>query len=47
MDSISPPTYNQATLDAMKEAQRIARDPNVKGYTGMEDLKKALEETEK
>lgn len=43
----STPTYNQATLDAMKEAQRIARDPNVKGYTSMEDLKKALEETEK
>ena len=47
MDSISTPTYNQATLDAMKEAKRIARDPNVKGYTRMEDLKKALEETEK
>ena len=43
----STPTYNQATLDAMKEAQRIARDPKVKGYTRMEDLKKALEETEK
>ena len=26
MDSISPPAYNQATLDAMKEAKRIARD---------------------
>lgn len=40
----STPTYSQATLDAMKEAQRIARDPNVKGYTRMEELKKALEE---
>ena len=40
----STPTYNQATLDAMKEAQRIARDPNVKGYTRMEELKTALEE---
>lgn len=40
----STPTYNQATLDAMKEAQRIARDPSVKGYTSMEELKKALEE---
>ena len=47
MDPISPLAYNQSTLDAMKEAQRIARDPNVKGYTRMEDLKKALEETEK
>lgn len=44
MDSISTPTYNQATLDAMKKAKRIAGDPNVKGYTSMEELKKALEE---
>lgn len=44
MDPISPPPYNQATLDAMKEAQRIARDPHVKGYTSIEALKKALEE---
>ena len=42
--SIELPRYNQATLDAMEEARRISRDPSVKGYTSMEELKKALEE---
>ena len=30
--------------DAMVEAKRISSDPNVPGYTNMEDLKKALDE---
>lgn len=42
--SIELPRYNQATLDAMEEARRISRDPSVKGYTSMEEMKKALEE---
>ena len=42
--SIELPRYNQATLDALEEARRISRDPSVKGYTSMEELKKALEE---
>lgn len=42
--SVEMPRYSQATLDAMEEARRISRDPNVKGYTSMEALKKALEE---
>ena len=42
--SIELPRYNQATLDAREEARRISRDPSVKGYTSMEELKKALEE---
>ena len=42
--SIELPRYNQATLDAMEEAHRISRDPSVKGYTSMEELRKALEE---
>lgn len=42
--SVEMPRYSQATLDAMEEARRISRDPNVKGYTSMEELKKALEE---
>lgn len=42
--SIELPRYNQATLDTMEEARRISRDPSVKGYTSMEELKKALEE---
>ena len=41
--SVELPHYSQATLDAMDEARRISRDPDVKGYTSMEDLKKALE----
>jgi DNA-damage-inducible protein J len=42
--SVEMPRYNQATLDAMEEARRISRDPNVKGYTSMEEFKRALEE---
>lgn len=38
------PQYNQRTLDAINEARRISRDPNIKGYTSMEELKRALEE---
>ena len=34
---------NQETLDAIEEGRRLARDPNVKGYTSIEDLRKALE----
>lgn len=29
---------NKATIAAMLEAERIAKDPNVKGYTNLEDL---------
>ena len=38
------PQYNQQTLEAMEEAKRISRDPDVKGYTSMEELKKALDD---
>ena len=31
------------TLDAMTEARRISKDPDVKGYTNMSDLIAALE----
>lgn len=41
---VEMPRYNQRTLDAMDEARRISRDPDVKGYTSMEELGKALEE---
>jgi DNA-damage-inducible protein J len=33
---------NAETLAAMKEAEIIARDPNVKGYTNLEELFKDL-----
>ncbi len=42
--SVEMPNYNKATLDAMDEAKRISRDSNVKGYSSMEELKKALED---
>ena len=31
-------------MDAMSEAKRISRDPEVPGYANMDDLRKALEE---
>lgn len=42
--NVEMPRYSQRTLDAMDEARRISRDPGVKGYTDMEELRKALEE---
>lgn len=41
---VEMPRYTQRTLNAMDEARRISRDPDVKGYTNMDDLRKALEE---
>ena len=40
--SVEMPRYSQSTLDAMDEARIISRDSSVKGYTNMEELKKAL-----
>ena len=34
---------NSETLAAMMEAKRIARDPNVKGYTDLDELFRDLE----
>ena len=42
--NIEMPHYTQNTLDAMEEARHISRNPDIKGYSNMEDLKKALEE---
>lgn len=41
--AVEVPQYNQSVLDAMAEARKISRDPQVPGYTSMEDLKAALE----
>ena len=41
--AVEVPQYNQSVLDAMAEARKISRAPNVPGYTSMEDLKAALE----
>ena len=38
------PPYKDRTLRAMEEAKRISRDPDIKGYTDMEDLKSSLDE---
>ena len=41
--SVEVPRYSQELLDAMEEAKRISRDPDVEGYTSMDELKKTLE----
>lgn len=41
--AVEMPQYSQKTLDAMAEARKISRDPSVKGYTSMDELKAALE----
>jgi len=43
-DLVDEPDYNQETIDAIKEADRIARDPKVKGYKSVKAFMKALEE---
>ncbi|MEZ7577997.1 type II toxin-antitoxin system RelB/DinJ family antitoxin [Veillonella sp. 27098_8_77] len=34
---------NQTTIEAIEEGRRIARDPNVKGYHSIDELKAALD----
>ena len=34
---------NNATIDAIKEGRKIAKDPNAKGYHTVDEMKKALE----
>ncbi len=41
---VGMPNYSKETMEAMEEAKKIARDPNVKGYHSMEELKVALGE---
>lgn len=42
--AVEMPQYSEQTLSAMAEARRISRDPDVKGYTGMDELKAALDD---
>ncbi len=42
--AVEVPKFSEKTLAAMSEARRISRDPDVKGYTDMEELKAALED---
>lgn len=41
--SVELPRYNKETLEAIAEARFISRDPDVKGYSSVEELKAALE----
>ena len=41
--TVELPQYSDKTLSAMAEAKRISRDPDVKGYTSMDELKAALD----
>lgn len=42
--SVELPHFSSSTLAAMDEARRISRNPDIKGYTSMDELKKALNE---
>ena len=42
--AVEVPQYSDKTLSAMAEARRISRDPDVKGYTTMDELKAALDD---
>ncbi|MBU0278723.1 MULTISPECIES: type II toxin-antitoxin system RelB/DinJ family antitoxin [unclassified Gemella] len=42
--TVELPKYNQETLDAMEEARKISKDPNVPSYSSVKDLFKALDE---
>lgn len=39
---VAQPMPNAETIAAMKEADRISRDPNVKGYTNVDEMIKEL-----
>lgn len=41
--TVEDPQYNKKTLEALVEAKRISRDPNVPSYETMDELKAALE----
>ena len=42
--NVERPKYNDETLAAMAEAMCISKDPSVKGYTSVEEVKKDLME---
>lgn len=41
--AVELPQYKLEVLEAMEEARRISRDPNVKGYTDLEEMFKELD----
>ena len=42
--AVEIPQYSDRTLNAMAEAKQISHDPDVKGYTSMDELKAALDD---
>ena len=42
--AVERPKYNPETLEAFAEAKKISRDPSIKGFTSMAELKASLEE---
>ncbi len=42
--AVDLPEYRPELIEAMREALRISRDPDVSGYSSLEALKEALEE---
>lgn len=42
--AVEMPQYSEKTLEAMAEARRISRNPDVMGYDSMEKLKAALDD---
>ncbi len=42
--NVELPKYNLETLKAMAEAKMISRDPNIKGYTNLDELFADLEQ---
>ena len=41
--SLKSEKYNKVTVEAIEEGRKIAKDPNVKGYHTVDELKKALD----
>ena len=41
--SLKSKKYNKVTVEAIEEGRKNAKDPNVKGYHTVDELKKALE----
>lgn len=41
--SVDIPQYNQETLEAMKEAREISRDPNSKGYKSLQEFREEID----
>ena len=41
--NVELPNYKPEVLEAMEEAKRISRDPNVKGYTNLKEMFEELD----